>query len=220
MDLKEFLTNTKHLIEKIQSKHALFIFDACFAGTIFEMRSEEEVEAINYKTEEQVRQFITSGTGDEQVPDKNIFCQQFITAITTNYADINRDNYLTGTELGEFLQKSVISYSNRTQHPQYGKIRNPRLDKGDFVFVLSRENYYSNSKKENYHVNLNDGSPSGRKTDNILWNNDKDGYFIDRSSNITSGLLQVRPSSPERTRQILPAFGYFSPGNVTWSSPA
>ncbi len=27
---------------------------------------------------------------------------------------------------------------NPSQHPQYGKIRDPRLDKGDFVFVISK----------------------------------------------------------------------------------
>jgi hypothetical protein len=43
---------------------------------------------------------------------------------------------VTGTELGTFLQYKVINYSYETQHPQFGKIRNPNLDKGDFIFVL------------------------------------------------------------------------------------
>ncbi len=40
--------------------------------------------------------------------------------------------------MGLFLQDKVEKYSNATQHPQYGKIRDPKLDKGDFVFVLKR----------------------------------------------------------------------------------
>ncbi|NIQ03284.1 MAG: peptidase C14, partial [Nitrospinaceae bacterium] len=47
------------------------------------------------------------------------------------------NGYLTGIELGEFLQKQVVNYSNGSQHPQYGKIRNPHLDKGDFVFQMN-----------------------------------------------------------------------------------
>jgi len=38
--------------------------------------------------------------------------------------------------LGEYLQTTVVNYSKGTQHPQYGKIRNPYLDKGDFIFQI------------------------------------------------------------------------------------
>ena len=52
--------------------------------------------------------------------------------------DTNGDGYVSGTELGEFLQGKVVNYSYGAQHPQYGKIRDPRLDKGDFVFALAK----------------------------------------------------------------------------------
>src|SRR5262249_21785738 len=52
-------------------------------------------------------------------------------------ADTDHDGYVTGAELGEFLQKQVMNYSQNTQHPQYGKLRHPYLDKGDFVFLVS-----------------------------------------------------------------------------------
>ena len=51
-----------------------------------------------------VRQFITSCTLNEAVSDESIFRQQFVKALTTNYADVNNDGYLTGSELGEFLK--------------------------------------------------------------------------------------------------------------------
>lgn len=122
--------------KRIDSKHALFIFDACFAGSLFAMRDATPA-IINYKTKEPVRQFITSGSADETVPDKSIFRQQFVTALTSDAADSNHDGYLTGTELGTFLQDKVVNYSYNNQHPQYGKIRHPALDKGDFVFQLN-----------------------------------------------------------------------------------
>lgn len=119
----------------IQSKHALFLFDACFAGSLFDMRSAVS-EAITQKTTRFVRQFITSGSADEKVPDESIFRREFVTAITTDEADYDKDGFLTGSELGFYLQSKVESYSGNTQHPQFGKIRNPKLDKGDFVFKI------------------------------------------------------------------------------------
>jgi len=120
---------------QIKSKHALFLFDACFSGSIFST-SRAIPEVISYKTKEPVRQFIASGSANETVPDKSIFTGQFVRALKGE-ADGNKDGYLTGTELGEFLQSTVVNYSYGAQHPQYGKIRNPNLDKGDFVFVLA-----------------------------------------------------------------------------------
>ncbi|MBT5259129.1 MAG: SUMF1/EgtB/PvdO family nonheme iron enzyme [Nitrospina sp.] len=124
--------------KQIQSKHALFIFDSCFSGSFFSI-SRSVPDNISYKTSQPVRQFITSGSADEQVPDVSIFREQFVSALSGE-GDIDSDGFMTGTELGEFLQKKVINYSKGSQHPQYGKMRNPRLDKGDFVFALKSTN--------------------------------------------------------------------------------
>ena len=122
----------EELALKIESKHVLFVFDSCFSGSIFSM-----VRAIpgdiKERTAKHVRQFITSGSADETVPDVSIFRRQFVSAIDGE-ADRNRDGYVTGSELGMFLEETVINLSRRTQTPQYGKIRHRRLNKGDFVF--------------------------------------------------------------------------------------
>ena len=118
--------------KQVQSKHALFLFDSCFSGSIFSL-SRAIPENISFKTSKPVRQFITAGSADETVPDISIFNDQFIRALNGE-GDLDGNGYLTGVELGEFLQKTVINYSKGSQHPQYGKIRNPNLDKGDFVF--------------------------------------------------------------------------------------
>jgi len=120
--------------KQIQAKHALFLFDSCFSGSIFAL-SRAIPANINYKTSEPVRQFITAGSANETVPDESIFRDQFIRAIRGE-GDADSDGYVTGVELGEFLQKAVVNYSKGSQHPQYGKIRNPNLDRGDFVFSL------------------------------------------------------------------------------------
>lgn len=122
---------------RIQAKHALFMFDSCFSGSIFS-KSRSVPENISYKTTLPVRQFLTSGSADEEVPDESIFRHQFIAALSGE-GDLNKDSYVTGAELGEFLQNNVVNYSRGSQHPQYGKIRDPNLDKGDFVFQLESE---------------------------------------------------------------------------------
>jgi len=50
-------------------------------------------------------------------------------------ADLTGDGYITGSELGMYLSEKVVNYTHRRQHPQYGKINNPDLDRGDFIFV-------------------------------------------------------------------------------------
>ncbi|MBI4384770.1 MAG: SUMF1/EgtB/PvdO family nonheme iron enzyme [Nitrospinae bacterium] len=118
----------------IQAKHALFMFDSCFSGAIF-ATSRAVPENIGYKTSKPVRQFITAGGANETVSDESVFRGQFIAGLRGK-ADADGDGYVTGMELGEFLQKTVVNYSKGTQHPQYGKIRDPHLDEGDFVFSL------------------------------------------------------------------------------------
>jgi hypothetical protein len=121
----------------IQSKHALFLFDSCFAGTIFST-FRDRPPAIDRKTAEPVRQFITSGTEDQAVPDLSIFRQQLVYGLSGE-ADLDEDSYVTGSELGLFLENSVTNLSQGAQTPVYGKLTHPVLSRGDFVFHL-REN--------------------------------------------------------------------------------
>ena len=129
------MTQIEIYAKRIQSKHALFLFDACFAGSIFgQSRALED--ALSYQFSQPVRQFITSGDADEVVPDESIFRKELVRALTSAAADENEDGFLSGSELGTFLQDQVVEKTNGRQHPQYGKIRNPALDKGDFFFLM------------------------------------------------------------------------------------
>jgi hypothetical protein len=123
--------------KRIQSKHALFIFDSCFSGSIFSLYRAMP-KSISYKITKPVRQFITSGSADEEVPDQSVFLQILIAGISGE-GDLNLDGYVTGTELGSFLQDKVIDCTHGAQHPQFGKIRHPHLSNGDFVFVLDEK---------------------------------------------------------------------------------
>jgi formylglycine-generating enzyme required for sulfatase activity len=123
--------------EQYDCKHILFIFDSCFSGTVFSP-VRELPPVIKENISLHVRQFITSGDENETVPDKSVFRTQLVAALRDGEADGDRDGYVSGTELGMFLHNTVVNYSNKTQNPQYGKIRNPSLDKGDFIFAVGK----------------------------------------------------------------------------------
>jgi hypothetical protein len=56
-----------------------------------------------------VRQFLTSGDAEQEVPDDGRFRKLFLRAITgeTDRADANGDGYLTASELGLFMGDRV-----------------------------------------------------------------------------------------------------------------
>ena len=112
--------------KRIESKHALFLFDSCFSGSLFAL-SRAIPKSISYKTSWPVRQFITAGSAEETVPDRSTFREQFVAALEGE-GDVNEDGYITGTELGVFLQDTVINYTKESQHPQYGMTCSPKTD--------------------------------------------------------------------------------------------
>jgi hypothetical protein len=120
---------------KAKSKHFLMVFDSCFSGSLFNLVRAAPVD-ITEKSALPVRQFITGGGAGEQVPDRSTFKVVFLDGVKGD-ADLNRDGYVTGSELGMHLQEKVVNYTRGGQHPQYGKINNPKLDKGDFIFQLA-----------------------------------------------------------------------------------
>jgi len=122
--------------EQIVSKHAIFIFDSCFAGTIFRNTNRIISRAIAWRATEPVRQFITAGTDEQQVPDESVFRRMFVRGLRGE-ADRNKDGFVTGSELGGFLQDTVSEYDTR-QNPQIGTLLNPDLNRGDLVFQLPR----------------------------------------------------------------------------------
>ncbi len=117
----------------MEAKHVLFVFDSCFSGSVFKSRSmpKDKDRYIRKVTAEPVRQFITAGSANEEVPAKSTFTPAFVAAIRGE-GDLNNDGYITGSELGVHLSQLVPQFVE--QNPQYGKIREYELSRGDFVF--------------------------------------------------------------------------------------
>ena len=120
----------------IEARHALFVFDSCFSGTVFKTRSAppEPPPHITRSLAAPVRQFITAGSAGEAVPAKSVFSPALVRALR-GAADRNNDGYIVGTELGMYLREEVPGYGTG-QVPQFGKIKDPDLDSGDFVFKV------------------------------------------------------------------------------------
>jgi len=132
VDMVSIVTQAK----MIEAKHVLFMFDSCFSGTVLNQRNSISLSAISESISQPVRQFITAGSANEPVPDYSVFKQSFLDLLEGRDAEPIPDGFLTGEELGLYLKTKVPLY-NPTQHPQYGRIRDPKLDKGDFVFRLA-----------------------------------------------------------------------------------
>ena len=132
--------------KEIESKHALFVFDSCFSGSVLRSRALSVPADISYSTSKPVRQFISAGSADQPVPAESVFRPLFIRGINGK-ADLDGDGYVTGNELGMYLQKEVPTYESG-QTPQYGKIRDPYLDEGNFVFLVPDRKTISGSVKQ------------------------------------------------------------------------
>lgn len=132
------------LAKEVESRHALFVFDSCFSGTIFTSKSASMVpiargaEAndrwrfLTGKSAQAVRQFISAGGPKETLPAKSIFLPLLRKALDGE-ASNSRDGYVTGKEIGLWLEQQVPSY-NPNQNPQSSVIRVPNLSFGDMVF--------------------------------------------------------------------------------------
>lgn len=120
-----------------RAKHVLAVFDACFAGTVFDSQRALPPAAVTRATTLPVREFLTSGEADQTVSDDGAFRELFVRALRGEEdADANHDGYVTGTEIGLFLTDRLTNLTAQRQTPRYGKLRDKDWDRGDFVFVL------------------------------------------------------------------------------------
>ena len=124
-------------IRQAKSAHVLTIFDSCFAGTIFSSSRDRIPPAITLATARPVRQFLSAGDAGLKVTDDGLFRRLFLGALSGDEAaDANGDGYLTGTELGFFLEARVTNLTEGRQTPRYGKLRDPEYDRGDFICAI------------------------------------------------------------------------------------
>jgi uncharacterized caspase-like protein len=80
---------------------------------------------------------ITAGSMDEQVLEEGghgIFTKLLLEGLEGK-ADLDKDGYITGSELGTFLRPEVSKRSNYRQTPNFGRFEG----EGEYIFHLTGE---------------------------------------------------------------------------------
>lgn len=152
----------KHLLFVLDSCYAGSLVDGTIFGNVGRAADDEEARAVPAawarpggeqdpevmpyippnilsKVGEPARQFIASGTYKQSVPDDSEFCRKFVAGLADESgqgADADGDSYLTGAELGEYLQRNVTNRSEGSQRPIWGIVGSKAASQGDFVFVM------------------------------------------------------------------------------------
>ncbi len=87
------MSDILNMSKKMEAKHALFLFDSCFSGTIFKTKAlPKQPPHISSYTASPVRQFISAGSAGEEVPAHSVFSPSFVRGLRGE-ADLNKDNY-------------------------------------------------------------------------------------------------------------------------------
>ena len=120
--------------KQIEALHVLYLFDSNFSDRVFDAQNRPQPCTVQESVKYPVRQFITAGRADEPMPNSSRFKAAFLDLLEGRVAEPIPDGYITGEELGLYLNHHVPVYKH-IQTPQYGKINDPKFNRGDFVFV-------------------------------------------------------------------------------------
>ena len=123
--------------KRIEALHVLYLFDSSFSDASLNTRNSPQPSTVQDSVKYPVRQFIIAGSANEPMPDSSAFKVAFLDLLEGRVAEPIPDGYITGEEFGLYLNHHVPEYT-RTQTPQYGKINDPKFNRGDFVFVLQQ----------------------------------------------------------------------------------
>jgi hypothetical protein len=128
----------RSLSSRIAAKHIFYVMDCCYSGLGLNRSAgvRPGISAYLRKVSAmRVVQIITAGGQGEQVQERaghGLFTSYFLKAIEGE-ADIDKDNVVTGTELGAYLRPTVSNASRQMQTPLFGRIEG----EGEFLFFVS-----------------------------------------------------------------------------------
>jgi uncharacterized caspase-like protein len=125
---------------QIPAKHILYVMDSCYSGLGFNRAAGVSPKSSGYLrkiSSMRAVQIITAGGKGEQVQEKDghgLFTTYFLKALDGK-GDFNRDNVVTGTELGAYLRPTVSNASGQAQTPLYGRLEG----EGEFLFFVGKK---------------------------------------------------------------------------------
>ena len=133
----------KKISSMSRAKHVLFLVDACYGGVAAIGSRGLDVDTtpnyIEKITNNNARQIISAGGRGEKVIEKaewghSAFTLNLSRGLKDKNADLNGDGYITGTELGVFLNEKVTIDSDGQQTPKFGRLDS---QEGEFVFIVN-----------------------------------------------------------------------------------
>ena len=153
------MNDIKSISSMSNSKHMLFLIDACYGGLLTIGSRGINPTTPNYIdkiTKDKGRQIITAGGRGEEVIEKSEWGHSAFTlnlkrGLKEGNADMDADGYITANELGLFLNKKVTIDSDNQQTPQYGRMTS---QEGEFVFMYSENTVVIQDKTTDAKLDL------------------------------------------------------------------
>ena len=147
------MVQLKRIAKLSKAKHMLFLVDACYGGLAAVNTRSLNLNTPNYLdkiTQENSRQIITAGGKDEKVIEKDdwehsAFTKNILSGLKDKKADQNDDGYITGSEIGLYLQENVSIDTENFQTPQ---VRRLTTHEGEILFVAKNFDEPEKNKDE------------------------------------------------------------------------
>jgi carboxyl-terminal processing protease len=129
----------------VLAKHILFVFDSCFAGTIFTTRAGDSAptmltpDVVAKLIEKPSRDFITAGRDNERVPANSPISGFFLSALN-GAADLYGHGVISAAEIHQYLRNRVLPLQSLGVNltPQYGRHPFAAFAEGDFLFRVTK----------------------------------------------------------------------------------
>jgi uncharacterized caspase-like protein len=134
------MAQIRSLSSHIPAKHILYVMDSCYSGLGLSRSMGASPKIGDYLRKVgsmRVVQIITAGGQGEQAQEREghgLFTTYFLKAIEGE-ADIDKDDVVTGTELGAYLRPIVSNASRQAQTPLFGRIEG----EGEFLFFVNEK---------------------------------------------------------------------------------
>ena len=140
IDMDQIKRNAKYS----KAKHMMFLIDACYGGLAAVNTRSLNTNTPNFLDKivtEKARQIITAGSEDEKVIEKDewehsAFTKSILSGLKNQKADQNQDGYITGTELGLYIQENVSIETQNFQTPQTKRLT---IHDGEIIFQTKYE---------------------------------------------------------------------------------
>jgi formylglycine-generating enzyme required for sulfatase activity len=130
-------------LAEVLAKHILFVFDSCFAGTIFTSRAGNEgtrewkPDVVKRLMEKPARDIITAGDANQRVPAHSPIPRLLVAALNGE-ADRYGHGVISAADIKSYLWDQMLHLPGVNLTPQQGRLQDPNFAEGEFLFRVPR----------------------------------------------------------------------------------